>query len=181
MAIEINTTRAHIGIKTSQAALNIQQPRGQLQIKTESPKMTIDQELPRVQLSQYSCFAEAGLKNVADLRREIVEYSKAAAQEGVAQKAGEGDRMARIERGENALAEIAADNSYQPLDFNIGFIPQSRPKIQVSGYLDIQWQVGKIDTEYYPQKPTIQYLPGQVEIYLRQRPEIDINYIDEKA
>lgn len=117
-----------------------------LNIQTTYPKVYIDRKLPKVTIDQYECFAEAGLKNNADFSKEYVEYSKSKASEAIEQIVYEGDRMAMIEnRMPDAIPEIAFENSIKEKDWNMNMIPESRPKIDIDGYLNLEWEMGKLN------------------------------------
>lgn len=117
-----------------------------LNMQTTYPKVYIDRELPKVIVDQYECFAEAGLKNNTDLSREFVEYARSQFLAGVDKIVSEGNRMARIEnRMPDAIPEIAFDNAMENKDWNIDIIPKSRPKIDVKGHLNLEWEMGKLN------------------------------------
>jgi hypothetical protein len=63
----------------------------------EYVKVEIESELPRVQIDQYQCFAEAGLKNNGDLLREAAQMSIQQAMDYTAKAAADGDELAAIE------------------------------------------------------------------------------------
>lgn len=181
MTIQIRTTKAQIGIRTTTPELRIRQPKGELELKQTKPQLQIEKELPKVKIDQHQCFAEAGLKNYLELTRENADIGYQEALKAVARIAEEGNRMAEFEKGDSAIVSIAGDKIFTERSFNVKFIPQSRPKISWTGYLNINWQIDKAKINYSAHKPEVQYTPGKTEIYLRQRPSLDITYIDEKV
>jgi len=180
MALQINTTWAKIGINTSRAKISIEQPKGELTIKQIKASLNIDREIPRVIIDQYQCFAEAGLKNLEDFTKEYAELGRQGVLEGIGRRATEGNMMAEFEKG-NPISKIAEQNAFPIYDYNINFIPKSRPKIEVKGYLNIDVELGKVIVNYKPNKPEIKYKHGNIEFYLRQKGNIKIRYIDEEA
>ncbi len=178
--LQITTTPARLGMKTYNAHLEIQQPRGQQSIEQPRPEMKIDRELPKVIIDQYQCFAEMGLKNPTDLAKEISNWSRKKWLEGLARRREEGDRMARIEKGGNPIPEMAREKLNHQYQFNVDFIPKSRPKIEVTGHLNIEWDIKKPIINYKPNKPIVDYTPGYVDIYVEQWPDIEIRYVDER-
>lgn len=182
MPLQITTTKPIIGIQTTNGQMSIQQSRGEQTIRTTMPKANIKSEKPKVIIDQYQCFAEAGLKNFLDLTKENAQLGGQRALEAIARIAQDGDRLAMIQKNmPPAIPEIAEKNAWDELDYNIGTIPKSRPKIEVTGDLKIDWVLGKVNIDYKANKPSIHYKMGRVDIYLRQKGNIDIQYVDIKA
>lgn len=182
MPFQIQSQAAKISINTTKGSFHMQQPKGKLNIETTYPKMQIDRKLPRVIIDQYQCFAEAGLKNIFDLTREYAQMGKQKALEAIANINQEGDRTADICSGiPEAIPEIAQSKiGSDEKEFNIDTIPKSRPRIDVEGHLNIAWEIGGTNINYIAQKPIINIEKNNVEIYLRQKPKLDIRYIDER-
>lgn len=178
--LQIKTTPGLIGINTSQGRQSIEQPWGKLEINQSKPKLHIEKELPKVIIDQYECFAEAGLKNNTDLTKDIGEWSYKCFLEGIANYNQEGDMLAQIEKGGNPFPIIAENRAFPSYDFNIDFIPKSRPKIDVTGYINIDWDIKKPIINYEVRQPVIDYQTGKVKISMRQWPSIEMRYIDEK-
>jgi hypothetical protein len=178
--LQINTTPGLIGINIVQGRQSIQQPMGKQEISQPKAELYIEKELPKVIIDQYQCFAEAGLKKPIDLAKDNSQWSYECFLEGIAMYNEEGNMMAKIENGANPLPSIGENRAFPRYDFNIDFIPKSRPKIDVTGYLKIDWNIKKPIINYEVRKPTIDFQRGKVEIFMRQWPSIEINYIDEK-
>ena len=184
MRIQINSTPALIGIRNQRPVQTMEQPRGEQSIRQTKAEMIVDQELPRVHIDQSQCFAEVGLKSVMELAYEAAQLGRQAVLEGTARVAQEGDRMARLEDGASAravLADLGEGNAYQVLDYNIDLAPKSRPRIEVTGHLKIDWKLGGVEHHYTPRQAITRYEPGKAEIYLRQWPSIEIRFLDIKA
>jgi len=179
--LQIKSTPGLIGINTIHGRQSIEQPKGKLEINQPKAEMHINSELPKVIIDQYQCFAEAGLKNPTDLMKDIRQWSYKCLMEGIANYNQEGDMLARIETGSNPMPMIAENRAFPRYDFNIDFIPKSRPKIDVKmGHVDINWDIKKPIINYAVRKPVIDYQPGKVEISMRQWPDLEINFVDEK-
>lgn len=117
-----------------------------LHINTTCSQIQINRKLPKVYIDQSQCFSESGLKGPIELTREEAKIGYKAALEGISRRVGEGDRMASIENNRPAaIPEIAFQNSFDVKEFTFVSMPRSRPKIEVDGYLEIQWKEGKIN------------------------------------
>lgn len=180
--LQINTIRPQIQINTINGQMEIRQPKGEQSIHTTMPKVKIESETPRVIIDQYQCFAESGLKNYLDLTKEAARLGYQKVLEGITRIVEDGNRMAQIENGmPPAIPELAEKNAWEELDYNIDTIPKSRPKIDVEGSLNIDWELGRVNIDYKINKPIINFQRGKVEIYLKQKPSIEIKYVDERV
>ena len=117
-----------------------------LSIQTTYPSVQIDRQLPKVIIDQYQCFAEAGLKNNADLAADSVAYAYSKGAEGIDTIVSEGNRMGAIETGNfDVITDIAFESGLEEKDWNIDLMPKSRPKIEVEGHLNIEYEMGKVN------------------------------------
>lgn len=182
----IESRPALIGINTVRPVQRIEQPRGKQEIRQVKPELIIDSAMTAVQIDQSACFAEAGLKGSQELSREYAEMGRQAALEAIGRIVEEGNTMARTPWSvslRTILANLVQERHPLFVDFNVKFIPQSRPDIEwTPGYLNIDWSLGGAEIGYTPSKPLHQYTPGKAEVYIRQRNELKIEYIvDEKV
>ncbi|MDK2811582.1 MAG: hypothetical protein PWR27_2291 [Petroclostridium sp.] len=179
--LRISQTFAQIGIQTQNAQLILQSARPTLSIQQKHAELRIQSELPRVHIDQYQCFAEAGLKNNMDLLREAAQIGKQQAMQYIAKTAADGDRLAAIENGGNPIVDIVERDAYSEKEFNIGVIPKSRPKIEVTGSLWINAHSGSVQTDYEPGQLDIHATRPEIKIYLRQVPSVQIQYVGENV
>ena len=183
--INISTVSGQIGIKTTNAKLLITQPPPFVELKQKHPKVIIDTEHVQVIIDQRQCFNDTGLMDFLTLTEDGVQRAKQAVFEGIARRAQEGDMLAAIESGMDAIAEIAYNNSFESVDYNLAVMPISRPKIDFKGgTVDIKVDEGYVSLHAVPNKPQGQYEPGRVEIFMLRNPDIKIthtgNNVDKK-
>lgn len=179
--LSISTQNIKMGFETKRPEVEISQPRGELYIKSRPAKMNITKDKLEIKIDQVQCFAEAGLKTNRMLIEEYAELGKQYAQEGVARIAREGDQLAKP-KNSKAIANIAAGHVGKMADFNIKFIPQSKPVIDFTGgNMDIRWEIGDVELDSKINKPQFAYKPGSLNIYVEQYPEVKIEVIDERV
>lgn len=175
--IKISRTDGLIGINTTPAKMNISQPKADFEMTIKHPKVQIDTEYIQVRIDQRQCFNESGLKDFATLTRDNAMDAKQAVFEGISRRVNEGNMKADIKNGSNAIAEIAFNNSFTQHVFNIEIMPKSRPQIDfVGGTVDISVDEGFVDIESRAYKPIIDVQVGDVEISMKQYPEIKFEY-----
>lgn len=176
--IKITTTNAQIGIQSTPTKMSIRQPKADFDMQQKHPKILLETEPIQIRIDQSQCFAEAGLKSYSALTEEQAARAKQAALEGIGRIVSEGNTLAAIENKYDAIAEIAASNFIQVADWNIDFIPKSRPKIDfVGGNVDISVDEGTVELRAKQNNPIIDVEVGSVEISLIQRPSISFEYI----
>lgn len=178
MPLRITTTPAQLGIIRHDALLSIRQPKAEMEISTVKPEVNINFDHVRVFIDQSQCFSEAGLKNVFELTRENAMLGRQAALEGIASFVDEGNSLAMIHNKADAVVEIAAAKTFPPpADFNITFIPQSRPKIEFEGGLSFDPRPGRVDLEVTIRPPEISATRPELKFYLIQKPELRIELV----
>ncbi len=124
------------------------------------PQLYIDRKLPKVYIDESQCFEEAGLKGPIEFSKDEAKYAHLAGLQGIGRIVDEGNRMANIENNmSDAIPEIALENTFNEKEFNLDTIPKSRPKIEVDGYLKIQWEMGKIN---FSKENVLEYKHNQI-------------------
>ena len=161
--LSLQSTPPQLEIRTTPAQLDIRQPRGEL---------TIDST---------PCRDSIGLRNNEGFARDNAQLGKRTVLETIARISQEGDRMAHIERKENAIAEIAADSNISSArDLVWAHIDspsinyQTNPPIvnYTAGTLNYTFQRGTFHGDYQP---------GSVDIRVVQYPSLQISTVDVKV
>lgn len=181
--LKISTTSALIGIKTTPAKLDMKQTKPDINMSIKHPKVEIKSESPKVIIDQYQCFADAGLKNSLDLTREAAQLGKQAVLQGIERRVSQGKQMAAIHKKFNPISEQAKYNAFELFkkEFTFKTVPKSRPKIDLKeGKVDIKVHEGRVNLDVKVSKPIINYSRGNVDIYLRQKKSIDIEYVGQE-
>ncbi|MDF2520939.1 MAG: hypothetical protein K0R84_1567 [Clostridia bacterium] len=177
-SLRITKTDALLGIKTTPAKVNISQPKADLEIHQKHAKVIIDTEPVQIRIDQSQCFSEAGLKNNRAFMEDNVQNARQEWLRGIGETVSEGNMMADIKGKGNAFAEIAFNNAVKKYDFNVKFIPTSRPVIDfVGGNLDIQVDEGYVDIQARQNRPIYDVEVGGIEFYMLQNPELKIEYV----
>jgi hypothetical protein len=179
--LKVNTTPALIGIETRNATLEIKQHKADLTMKREPLEMKIEKKDSEIQIDQSVCFSECGNKKIFDLIKHSAQMGKQKSMEAIGKISSEGNEMMRIENDGEPIKNIGVNNAFPKKDYNIGFIPKSRPKITATkAEHKIDFEGGKTNIDVKVNKPTINYNQGKVDIYLRQKPSINIEYVNDK-
>ncbi|MCT4619792.1 MAG: DUF6470 family protein [Marinisporobacter sp.] len=183
MQLRITSKVAQIGINRTPGKLEINQSKPEINMKTQPPKIQIKSEQSKVQIDQYPCFKEEGQKNVEDLIKDQAVFAKQKAQQGISRIVRQGNQMAAIENKRDVIPSQAKENAHDLFnkEADVGVIPKSRPKINFAGgkaETTAEW--GKVNINAKVSKPNINYTKGQLEIYLKQKNSLNIEWVGEK-
>lgn len=178
--LQIQSTKAQIGLNIQQpvqeieqpkANLDLQQPKAILTMQTTNPKLTIDASAARESMDY---------KNSISRTREIAQQSSQELLEGIARRAQEGYELMQIENGGNPIVQHAKSRGRQPYSsLNIKFIPQADS-------VNINFEPGQVDINVEPQnvinntrinKPIHNYTPGKVNVEMLQYPSLKIDWL----
>ncbi|MFZ5968976.1 MAG: DUF6470 family protein [Bacillota bacterium] len=179
MDLRISSTPALIGVKTNWGKLEMKQPAADMDIQIQKPSLEIRSEQIKVQIDQSQCFSEAGLKGIDDFMKERVGVSKKGFQKGLAKIVRQGNEMMQIDTGINVIAKQAKESMFEDkAQLTLVSMPKSRPKIDfMGGTVDIQVVEGAVDVNVQVNKPVGNYIPGNVDIYLKQKNSLNIEYV----
>jgi len=180
MDLRITTRQGLIGINTTQGKMNINYGKTKYYLQVKHPKIDMEVTQPKVKINQEKPLAEMGLKDVFTLTRSKVQEAKQACLNGIGKIARQGDELARIEAGGNPIPEQAEYNAFEQFmkEVNFDLIPKSRPEITLEeGKVYTNLEEGKLEVLGKPQEVNLNFSRGKIEIYLRQKPFIDVEYI----
>lgn len=176
--LQITTTPGILGLETVKGVQEIEQPRAILTQQQPAAILEMSTTMPQLALDTTEARAEIDLKSVFKRSAENAQLGYQGAMEGIARRAEEGRQMAEIEKGGNAIAAIAMQNTAPPpAPLGIRFIG-NRSLVQMSiqpGSLTIEATPQKPVNEVTVQKPIYQYTPGKVIAQMEQWPSITID------
>ncbi|WP_251554715.1 DUF6470 family protein [Neobacillus muris] len=178
--IRISQTNAQIGLRITQPVQEIHQPQAEISIQQVPAEMTIERQPSELRIDQDEAWNQLGLKKLSVLMKDMAAYSRQKGFEAIAKIAAEGEQMAHIELKRDAIVDIAKAKAMPgPADFTIAFIPSyGSVHIQYKpSEIHIDWQLGGASSEYQPTKAVHEYTPGKTEVYLQQRPQLEISFV----
>ena len=179
--LQITTIPIQIEIKVTKATYEpIEKDRQpKVNIKTQNGNFVMEAEPVKLNIDTYQARASIGYghMNDPDLSAKKAQDGFSIAFQGAARVASEGDQLAR---GMTA-AEIAINNARAGVTVEtiMEFLPKENAQITFDeGKLNIEYQMGSqdIDWDVMPQLP-MRFIPGSVELIIRDRPRVEIEYI----
>ena len=170
-----------IDIRSTPPSIKVHQPQADLQIESRLPRVEVQKEQISIRIDQSQCFDEAGLKGITALGDDIENRSEVAVLQGIERIAAEGDMLGAIENKGNPIPEIAYNNLFDKVDYNIELMPRSKPKIDfVGGNLDIKVDEGYVNIQVTPRKPQIDVQLGSIEFNYTPPPQDGLESIGSK-
>jgi hypothetical protein len=157
LRLNIEQTYARLNLEIQDPFLQIKTTKPQIQLETEAAKVEISQPRGELSIDQYPSRASYGYKDIYDRTREAAERGRQTVLENIARIVEEGNRMGRIESGENAIIEIVIDRVFENAAVpEVGITP-----------------IAKSDIRFTPRSPSFKVTPGHVELDL-QRGTVDV-------
>lgn len=179
MALTISHTDTKLDIETTRSMLSIQSRQAKLDLRHKEAKVDVHTEQPKVVIDQYECFATSGLMGPIDLTRSEGQRAMQQALTYASKAAADGDSMAAIEN-DSPLPGIVERDAYPEHEFGLDYMPKARPKITVTGGVQISSQRNAegisngVEGEITPGSLSIRYTPGQVRISVQQYASLSI-------
>ncbi|MBA1334009.1 MAG: hypothetical protein HPY66_1493 [Firmicutes bacterium] len=174
MELIISQSFGRIGISTTDAFMSIESRLPAVEMQSTYPKGIMNSEPVQVEIDQTQCFNEMGLKTPDALMRGIAQKSLRQGLSAIASRVREGNFLAKIEENPNGIPEIAARKLEKNVQLTVVSMPRSSPDIEFKGGLDIRWEMGKVEVEPVLKFPDISATRPDINIYLLQKPYIDI-------
>lgn len=178
--IRISQVNAQIGLKRIDPVQEIQQIPAQLSMKQQPAKMSIERKAAVLEINQDQARSDVNMKTRTEFMADITADAKQAALEAIGQISMEGDQMAAIERKSDAIVSLSSDKGTPlPAETGIVFIPSpGAVKINYTpAELKINWEQGGVETDFIPHKTIHNYTPGKTEVYLKQRQQLEIDFV----
>lgn len=177
--IEIKTVPIEIEMKTTQAEfkhirgtadLEVSRDKGGMQIKSRPVKVNIDTFEAR------NSVVPTPARAIAQEAQE----GQQAAYEATATYARQGQLLLNAKIGEDLITRFANDAVTKDLKTNVGlkFIPTTGPEISTEpAEMTIRYELDKLNFDWRIQQPEFEFTPGDIEISVKQRPEVVIEYV----
>lgn len=176
MDLQINMSYARLGIKKADAHIDIKAGQPELELKSTPPRVRIDTRQAEVNIDQEKCFCEVGLKTPDAFTRDMAAKARQNADRATAATARDGDFLAKVNKNPDAIPQLAKYAARKKVDYTIEALPRTRPKINFTGGVDIDWDMGNVELEAKTNRPDISASRASVEVYLIQKPYIGIEY-----
>ena len=169
ISYELKVNNARLERSSGTVELNLTRDRKGLRIESNNIKLTLDTFEARNSVSP------TAIRSIS----QAAETGKSAAYEATARYTNEGTIMMDAKLDGNALNQIFANRAQLPTgEFTLGFTPSARPEISWSEpNISIQYEMDKLNFEFKLANGNFEFIPGSIEINIKQYPDVVIEYI----
>ena len=168
--IEMKTTNAKLEYARGTAEMEISRDNGSLQIKSRPIKVNIDTFEARNSLSP----------TLARYLEQNAQKGRQAAYEATATYARQGQLLLEAQVGEELVTQFAEEAMMKDVKTNVGidFIPKGGAEITWDpGEMNIRYEMDKLNFDWRVSQAKFEFTPGDIEISVKQKPEVIIKYI----
>lgn len=177
--IQIQTTKAELGLTIQQPQQQIKQKQADVQIEQPAAILSIHTTQGELHIDSSQARRDLGIVNFVEFARNYAQEGQQGVMAGIARRAREGEIMMSIENGGNAIQSII-DSRTLPRQKKLGikFIPSgdSVRTTYTPAKVDIQVQKNDPKIDVQINKPVHNYTPGNVKIDQIQNPSIQIDW-----
>ncbi len=177
--LQIQTTPSKLDLQTTNAVQEIEQPRAVLSQQQPAAILEISTTRPQLSLDTTELRAELDLKSPLRRSAENAQYGQSQVMEGIARRASEGQQLAAIENGGNAIVNITKQyDAPEQQQIGIRFVG-NRLKLQMSiqpGTLTVNTTPQKVVNDVQVNKPIHTFTPGKVTGEMEQYGSIHIDW-----
>lgn len=171
--IEMKTTHSHLVYSRGTAEVEISREKGGLNIKSRPIKLNVD-----------SFQAQSSVRpTTSQSIQQAAQAGKQAAYQATATYAKRGQLVMDAQLGQELITQFAQETQDAQLgrsldEFGLGFLPE--------GGIDLDWEPGQMQIRYEMDKLNFdwktggqgfEFVPGDIEFSVTQRPEVIIKYV----
>ena len=166
---ELKINNARLEYSRSRAELEISRNDGGLSIKSRPVKLNLDSTEAR------NSVVPTTARSVA----QTAQAGKEAAYSATAQMAQEGHLLLNAKIGEDVIGQIMQQRTAAPTgEFQLGFTPSAPVDINYEAAdLTINYEMDKLKFDLKIANGNFEFIPGNIEMSITQRPEVRIEYI----
>ncbi len=180
--IEIKSVPISIELKTTAAQYKPADTNPQLEMSTEKGGLKMKSRHVKLELDTYQARKSAGNESATDSVKSYGDAGRQAAFQATGRYAQEGTILRNAQDPVDAIDQISdlrlKNNEHKTP--NIRWIPEAPVDIQYEpANLDIQYETDKINFDFKQNETPMEFTPGSVELVVKQRPEVIIDYIGE--
>ena len=167
--IEMKTTHAKLEYARGTAEMEVTRDKGGLQIKSRPIRVNIDTFEAR------NSIVPTAVRSIEQSADKGIQ----AAYKATATFAQEGNLMMKTKIGEEVITKLSRDSLLEGVqDVGLEFLPKTGPEITWDpGEMNIRYEMDKLNFDWKINGGSFEFIPGDIELTVTQRPEVIIKYI----
>ncbi len=178
--IEIQSVPIEIEMKVSHARLEYTHATADLEISRSGNGLSIKSRPIRLNIDTFESRNSVMPSSVPRNITQNAQRGQQAAYQATATYAQQGQLLLKAQVGEELVTQFAADAINKNIKTNVGidFIPSVGPELSWdSGEMNIRYEMDKLNFDWRLSKGEFEFIPGDIEISVTQRPDVIIKYI----
>jgi hypothetical protein len=177
--LEIQSVPIELEFKTIDSQMEMKQGTATLEITREKGGLSIHSEPIRLSLDTFEA-RNSVTPTVISATKQSANRGMQAAYTATATYASQGQLLLQTQIGQELVTQFAAESQTKNLKTNVGltFIPTTGPEISwTPAQMSIQYEMDKLNFDWDIQDPVFEFTPGDIEISVKQQPEVIIKYV----
>ena len=178
--IEIQSVPIEIEMKVSHARLEYTHATADLEISRSGNGLSIKSRPIRLNIDTFESRNSVMPSSVPRNITQNAQRGQQAAYQATATYAQQGQLLLKAQVGEELVTQFAADAMNKNVKTNVGidFIPSVGPELSWDpGEMNIRYEMDKLNFDWRLSKGEFEFIPGDIEISVTQRPDVIIKYI----
>lgn len=178
--IEITSVPIEIEMKTSRARLEYARATADLEVSRDKGGLSIKSRPIRLNIDTFE-MQKSIMPSAAQKIEQTAQKGKEAAYEATATYAQQGELLLKAKVGggdplaQYSFTALSPDMNAQP---GLDFTPSSGPEISWDpAELNIRFEMDKLNFDWRLSQTQFEFVPGDIEITVKQHPEVLIKYI----
>lgn len=169
LAYELKINHARYEMKTEDASVEIKRDRGSFTVNNQPAQMRIDTVNMR---------ASMGFLTNTQMVQRYARNGYQTALQAIGNAAQEGTMLMQSLPGQNVVEQMSQQQLQSNIEMAIAFTPSVPADISwEKGSLSMQYEMDKLVFDWRTNRPQMEYIPGNVEYYIKQMPKTEITYI----
>lgn len=177
--IEIQSVPIELEMKITDAHLEYQRGIVDMQVTRDKGGLSIKSSPIRLQMDTYEA-RNSVVPTISSQIRQSAAEGKRAAYEATATYARQGQLLLQAKIGQELETQFAEEATTKDLKTNVGisFIPTTGPNISWDkGEINIRYDMDKLNFDWRKQNGNFEFIPGDIEISVKQQPDVIIRYV----
>ncbi|MCK8824174.1 DUF6470 family protein [Fuchsiella alkaliacetigena] len=176
--LRIDSQPGRIGIEQQSGHLDIEYGPQQMEIEKTGGEVHLDSPPAILEIDHTPSWEHLGLRKINSLTNYLGNKTQQKIREAINQIVAEGERLAAIERGGDAIVEIAKEKGVFEVEVEFPLLRDFLPEINAEPQpvrLDLRVAEFRVHSNF--QYPSTNYNPGYVDVYLEQEPRLRIDVV----
>lgn len=177
--IEIKNVPIEIEMKVSHAKLEYTRGTADLEISRGEGGLSIKSRPIRLNIDTFEA-RNSVVPTTARAIRQSAEGGRQAAYQATATYAQQGQLLLKAQVGQEMMTQFAVDAMEKDIKTNVGieFVPSAPVEIDWDpGEMNIRFEMDKLNFDWRINPTKFEFIPGDIEISVTQRPDVVIKYI----